>query len=168
MKDLDYPSLQKDFTCLHCHNFVSAGVILSGVNNRNHCPYCLWSRHLDWRAAGDRLSACKAGMQPIGLTVKITPKKYGRVGHGELMLVHHCTDCGKIAINRIAADDDGQIAMEIFEGSLLLDARVRLALDQSGIRVLSQDERRVIEVQLFGWCERMDTRSHHPCLEHQP
>ena len=167
MKDLGHVALQTDFNCLHCHNFVSAGVILSGVNNRNHCPYCLWSRHLDWQAAGDRLSACKAGMRPIGLTVKRTRKKYGSVGQGELMLIHHCTDCGKFAINRIAADDDGKAAMEIFEDSLLLGPDIQLALDQSGIQVLRQDDRTVIEVQLFGWCERADTRSHHPWLGYQ-
>jgi DNA-directed RNA polymerase subunit RPC12/RpoP len=164
MKDYDQLTLQTDFVCLHCHNFVSAGFVIAGVNNRNHCPYCLWSRHLDWRVAGDRLSACKAGMRPIGLTVKKTRKKYGRSAHGELMLVHRCTDCGKIAINRIAADDDSQTAMKIFEDSLHLDTQVRQTLDQSGIQVLRQNDQTVIEVQLFGWRERVFARSHYPWL----
>ena len=164
MRDSYRLDLQTDFVCMHCHNSVSAGFVVAGVNNRNHCPYCLWSRHLDWRVAGDRLSACKAGMRPIGLTVKKTHKKYGRLGHGELMLVHRCTDCGKIAINRIAADDDSRTAVEIFEDSLLLDPHVRWLLDQNGIQVLRQDDRTMIEVQLFGWYERVNARSHLPCL----
>ena len=139
MKNSYYTVQQSDFICMHCRNLVFAGTVVAGVNHRNHCPYCLWSRHLDWRVAGDRLSACKAGMQPIGLTVKKTRKKYAHFGQGELMLVHRCTDCGKIAINRIAADDDSQTAMEIFEDSLHLDQRVRLALDQNGIQVLRQE-----------------------------
>jgi hypothetical protein len=49
------------------------------VRNRNHCPYCLWSRCLDLFRAGDRLSACKAPMQPVGLALKHTRKKYGRL-----------------------------------------------------------------------------------------
>jgi hypothetical protein len=61
---------------------------------------------MDLLAAGDRLSACQAPMRPLGLTLKKSHKKYSRAGSGELMLVHVCTDCGKVAINRIAADDD--------------------------------------------------------------
>ena len=36
-----------DFVCMVCHNFVSAEPAVSAVHNRNHCPYCLSSRHLD-------------------------------------------------------------------------------------------------------------------------
>ena len=80
------------FFCKHCNGYVSSAAFLSGVQNRNHCPYCLWSRHLDLYSAGDRLSACKSSMRPIGLTSKATNKKYGP-GRGELMLIHLCTDC---------------------------------------------------------------------------
>ena len=80
------------FLCKHCYVYVSSASFLSGVQNRNHCPYCLWSRHLDLYAAGDRLSACKSSMKPIGLTTKVINKKYG-YGRGELMLIHLCTDC---------------------------------------------------------------------------
>ena len=59
-----------DFKCAHCHALVLSTHLVSGVNNRNHCPYCLWSSHLELYAAGDRLSACKAPMKPIGLTMK--------------------------------------------------------------------------------------------------
>src|SRR4026209_2498083 len=95
-----------DFRCAHCRNIVSVTHLLSGVNNRNHCPYCLWSRHLDLYSAGDRLSACKAKMKPIGLTMKKGRNKYRPGPRGELMLVHACTECNAVSINRIAADDD--------------------------------------------------------------
>jgi hypothetical protein len=87
---------------------VVADPFFSGVQHRNHCPYCLWSRHLDHEKAGDRLSACKAGMRPIGLTYKRTRKKYGDQ-RGEMMLVHLCLDCGKVSLNRVAADDDSEM-----------------------------------------------------------
>jgi DNA-directed RNA polymerase subunit RPC12/RpoP len=101
-------SLNPDFKCVHCRAHVVADPFFSGVQHRNHCPYCLWSRHLDHQKAGDRLSACKAGMRPIGLTYKRIRKKYGDQ-RGEMMLVHLCMDCGKISLNRVAADDDSEM-----------------------------------------------------------
>src|SRR5512133_632213 len=76
----------RDFKCNHCRQHVSAASFLSGVVNRNHCPYCLWSRHLDYYKPGDRLAACKAKMRPVGLTLKATRKKYSPESQGELML----------------------------------------------------------------------------------
>ena len=70
------PTTFGDFRCAHCHVIVSSAHLLSGVQNRNHCPYCLWSCHLDLFAAGDRLSACKTPMRPIGLTMKRGRNKY--------------------------------------------------------------------------------------------
>ena len=139
-----------DFRCLHCGYHVSANPILSGVVNRNHCPYCLWSRHLDLLAAGDRLSVCKAPMQPLGLTVKKAHKKYSRAGSGELMVVHACTDCGKVAINRIAADDDVEMLLEVFEGSLELDRQIRSGLMQAGILLLDAADGELLRTGLFG------------------
>src|SRR5688572_30731078 len=76
-----------DFRCARCRNIVSAAHLLSGVNNRNHCPYCLWSCHLDLFSAGDRLSACRGQMKPIGLTMKKGRNKYRLESGGELMLI---------------------------------------------------------------------------------
>lgn len=139
-----------DFQCGHCGAFVSANPLLSGVVNRNHCPYCLWSRHLDLFKAGDRLSACKAGMQPIGVTFKKTNKKYGPQ-YGELMLVHQCSDCGQIALNRIAADDDRQAIFEACERALSLDPALRLQLLDKGIAVIEAADLPIVEAQLAGW-----------------
>jgi DNA-directed RNA polymerase subunit RPC12/RpoP len=139
-----------DFRCLHCGYLVSANPILSGVANRNHCPYCLWSRHLDLLAAGDRLSACKAPMQPLALTLKRSLKKYSRAASGELMLVHSCIDCGKLALNRIAADDDVDALLETFERSLKLDPRMRSSLAGAGIQLLAPADSELLCLGLFG------------------
>lgn len=143
-----------DFQCAHCGYIVSSAHWLSGVNNRNHCPYCLWSRHLDLYAAGDRLSACKAPMQPLALTTKRSRNKYSH-GRGELMLVHLCTDCGNLSINRIAADDDVDTLLEVFDASLALPARTRNLLLEADIEILSLESSPMLGLQLFGSVTRI-------------
>jgi len=137
-----------DFRCGHCHNLVSAAHMLSGVNNRNHCPYCLWSCHLDLFTAGDRLSACKGQMKPIGLTMKKSRNKYRLESRGELMLIHECSECGTLSINRIAADDDPDSVMEIFYASLALADQTRGACEMQGILIVEDDEQ--VDIQLHG------------------
>ncbi|RPH57680.1 MAG: RNHCP domain-containing protein [Chloroflexi bacterium] len=139
-----------DFVCLRCHRFVSAEPALSGVQNRNHCPYCLSSRHLDLYEPGDRLSACKAIMRPIGLTLKKSAKKYLQPGQGEMMLIHLCDDCGKVSINRLAADDFADTILEIFETSQRLDARAKSQLAMSSIIVLQNADHALVYRRLFG------------------
>jgi hypothetical protein len=138
------------FICRYCHASVYTHPLVSGVQNRNHCPYCLWSRHVDQARAGDRMSACKATMQPIGLTMKRHHNKYGEVTMGELMLIHRCNECGKLSINRIAADDLVERLMEIFYASPRLDAPIREQLSASGIRLLQLEERFLVASQLQG------------------
>jgi hypothetical protein len=139
-----------DFVCLVCHNFVSAEAALSGVHNRNHCPYCLSSRHLDLYKAGDRLSACKARMRPMALTLKRTGKKYNQPNQGEMMLIHLCDECGKLSINRIAADDDIETVLEIFEGSRKLGAEMKSLLTESGISLLDAGDVHLVRERLLG------------------
>jgi hypothetical protein len=122
--------------------------LLSGVNNRNHCPYCLWSSHLDLYSAGDRLSACKARMKPVGLTLKKSRNKYQTEPRGELMLVHACVDCATVSINRIAADDDPETILSVFQSSFDID-QVGF-YNQQGIVMLDAENDEVVHTQLFG------------------
>ena len=139
-----------DFKCAHCHVLVSSAHVISGVNNRNHCPYCLWSCHLDLYAAGDRLSACKAPMKPIGLTMKMGRNKYQRDSRGELMLVHQCTECNTLSINRIAADDDSETIISIFQESLTLGHPIFALCQENGIVMLKSDAMKTVYTQLYG------------------
>jgi len=143
-----------DFRCAHCHAIVSSAHLLSAVNNRNHCPYCLWSCHLDLFAAGDRLSACKAPMKPVGLTMKKGRNKYQHLENhrprGELMLIHECTDCQTFSINRIAADDDSDTVLAVFEGSLILTTQVQARCRENGIFILNGADIEIVQVQLYG------------------
>ena len=139
-----------DFRCAHCHALVSSAHLLSGVNNRNHCPYCLWSCHLDLFTAGDRLSACKAPMKPIGLSMKRGRNRYQREARGELMLIHECMECQALSINRIAADDDSATVMVIFQESFRLSQEMHAQCQQYGILILSGNDAEAVYTQLYG------------------
>jgi hypothetical protein len=144
------PFSSNGFRCLHCRADISAEFPQSGVRNRNHCPYCLWSRHLDWRSAGDRLSSCKGAMRPIGLTLKNVRKKYGDAQAGELMVIHQCVECRCVSINRIASDDWTDILVEIFLASREEDGRIRSELAGRGIRMLKRADWEAVSLRLFG------------------
>lgn len=138
------------FTCIQCKLYVPSAPIIAGVQNRNHCPCCLWSRHLDWRVAGDRLAACRAAMQPIGLTTKHTRNKYARERDGELMLIHRCTACDVIVINRIAADDSPATLLEIFDASCIAADTTASELNSKGVAMLLAGDRGLVQRRLFG------------------
>lgn len=139
-----------DFRCAQCKAAVSSDHAISGVNNRNHCPHCLWSKHVDLHKPGDRLAECRSRMQPIGLTLKRTLKKYGDEMQGELMLIHRCTGCGKLSINRIAADDDPQVVVRIFQAASDLDMATLNVMRSNGITPLGSDDIATVLARLFG------------------
>ncbi len=143
-------SINEDFRCIHCRRIVPAATFVSGVVNRNHCPYCLWSRHVDFARPGDRLAACKEKMRPVGVTLKRTPKKYARPYAGELMLIHRCEACGKVSLNRIAADDIPEAVYEVYAGSLRMEAPARRELEAGGIEILQAEHLAVVRARLFG------------------
>lgn len=142
---------EKGFNCAKCGFSVTTSREQSGVNNRNHCPRCLWSKHVDEVKAGDRKAECKSRMQPLGLTLKQSPKRYNRETAGELMLIHRCTGCGKLSINRIAADDEAAVIYQVFNRSVSLTAKWKDLLKDEGIRLLGSTDLTVVYSQLFGW-----------------
>ena len=85
----------ESFRCRHCGLDVS--IDAPGTAHRNHCPTCLWSRHLDDARPGDRAADCGASMEPIPISVR---------GDGEWVLVHRCTHCDEVHLNRSAGDDN--------------------------------------------------------------
>lgn len=48
----------EDFVCAHC------GAEVKGTGYTNHCPVCLWSKHVD-NDPGDRASTCGGMMEPV-------------------------------------------------------------------------------------------------------
>jgi RNHCP domain-containing protein len=84
-----------EFTCINCGSGVP--LVAFGTRHRNHCPSCLFSRHVDDRT-GDRAAGCGGPMEPIA--VAVTGMR------GEWRLVHSCRSCGRLRLNRVAGDDD--------------------------------------------------------------
>ncbi len=147
------PHPDDSFVCLNCGAVIYTQPVISGVQNRNHCPFCLSSRHVDHSQAGDRRSACKGIMQPVGLTAKPGRNKYRSKTVGELMLIHRCTGCGKLSINRLAADDLVDRLMEIFYSSVGVEVSLSSQLKENGIHLLSREDGWLVQCQLIG-CER--------------
>jgi hypothetical protein len=81
------------FHCVRCNQPVASQTF--GTAHRNHCPYCLWSRHVD-DTPGDRAADCGAAMEPVAV--------WSRPG-GDWALIHRCRGCGDLHSNRIAGDD---------------------------------------------------------------
>ncbi len=79
----------EDFDCAHC------GATVTGDGYTNHCPRCLWSRHVDIDP-GDRASDCGGAMEPVAAGVR----------RDSWFLMHRCTRCGFVRRNRTAARDD--------------------------------------------------------------
>jgi len=75
-----------------------------GTRHRNHCPNCLWSRHVDDDVAGDRDADCHAAMEPVAVCVR---------SDGEWSLVHRCTGCSTVRLNRVAGDDNALALMRL-------------------------------------------------------
>ena len=76
------------FICVHC----GKEVLPLGYSSRNHCPFCLWSLHVDI-LPGDRANPCGGALRPI--RTEPDPKK----GY---VIVHQCEKCGEIRRNRAA------------------------------------------------------------------
>ena len=76
--------------------FRSKQVSKLGYSCRNHCPYCLYSKHVDINP-GDRSELCHGLLKPIGLEID---SKKGYV------ILFQCQKCGKITKNKSAEDDD--------------------------------------------------------------
>lgn len=81
------------FCCIHCGQLIPKH---AAGSYRNHCPRCLWSRHVDL-APGDRAADCGGQMEPVGVDHS------GKKGY---ILLHRCTQCGATDRNKTAPDDD--------------------------------------------------------------
>jgi hypothetical protein len=95
-------AFSRAFTCEHCG--VEVSLDAPGTSHRNHCPACLWSRHLDRNVPGDRKADCAGDMEPIAVTVR-TESRW--------VLIHRCTNCGRLRLNKTAGDDNVLLLMQL-------------------------------------------------------
>lgn len=141
----------KSFTCINCGREVFTTNLI-GSKNRNHCPFCLYSRHVDAQKPGDRKSACRGPMKPVGLTFKHegVNKYTAKPRQGEIMLIHICQLCGSTSLNRIAADDETDAILKVFEDSLSLNKELQQKITSENIKLLEEKDLPEIKTQLFG------------------
>ncbi|MBI5139927.1 MAG: RNHCP domain-containing protein [Candidatus Vogelbacteria bacterium] len=91
----------EDFVCGHC------GVKVIGDGYTNHCPSCLWSKHVDIDP-GDRKESCHGLMEPIGVEL------FGQ----ETKLIQKCENCGLVRKNR-TGDKDSNTAIVAVSNKIL-------------------------------------------------
>ncbi|MDY3846601.1 MAG: RNHCP domain-containing protein [Eubacteriales bacterium] len=73
------------FICAHC----GRKVLPLGYSSRNHCPFCLYSLHVD-NMPGDRANPCKGLMRPM----RADPdSKKGYI------ITYRCEKCGDVKRN---------------------------------------------------------------------
>jgi DNA-directed RNA polymerase subunit RPC12/RpoP len=79
------------FICENC----GAKVEPLGYTARDHCPHCLYSKHVDINP-GDRQNECHGLLKPIGIEkFKNTYK-----------IIYKCEKCCMLHKNIVASDDD--------------------------------------------------------------
>ena len=89
----------EEFVCEHCGKKVSK----LGYTSRDHCPYCLYSKHVD-NMPGDREEECKGLLKPV--QVELDSKK----GY---VIIYKCEKCGAIRKNKAAIDDDKDLLIKL-------------------------------------------------------
>jgi len=88
---------KENFVCEKCSTKIL------GTGYTNHCPNCLWSKHVDEEIPGDRKSQCRGLMEPVSVEIK----------GGEYSLLHRCEKCGKTTKNKVSPEDNLEKILEI-------------------------------------------------------
>ena len=89
----------EEFICENCRKKVEK----LGYTSRDHCPYCLCSKHVDL-LPGDRQEQCHGLLRPI--QVELDNKK----GY---VIIYKCDKCGAIRRNKAAIDDDKDLLIKL-------------------------------------------------------
>lgn len=90
--------INENFICDYCKKTVSK----ANKTARDHCPYCLYSKHVDINP-GDRLNNCLGLLKPINIEkFKDTYK-----------IIYKCEKCHQIHKNIIADDDNMDLIIEL-------------------------------------------------------
>ncbi len=87
---------KENFVCENC------GQMVNGNGYTNHCPQCLWSKHVDINP-GDRMEKCGGMMKPISVDLK----------NGKYGVLHKCIKCGFKKKNKIIDDDNFDMVIKV-------------------------------------------------------
>jgi hypothetical protein len=93
---MSFTRTQETFACEKC------GIIINGNGYTNHCPNCLWSKHVD-NDPGDRACDCKGMMEPVGIRQK----------DKDTDVLHRCEKCGTEKWNQVTKDDNSDIIVKL-------------------------------------------------------
>lgn len=85
-------SRKNENSSFFCENCGCEVMPLTNGSYRNHCPQCLYSKHVDL-ISGDRKSDCGGLMKPVGILYN-SKKGY--------QIQHRCHQCGFERVNKIA------------------------------------------------------------------
>ncbi len=99
MESRKFTVIDEEFICENCGKKVEK----LGYTSRDHCPYCLYSKHVDINP-GDRQETCHGTLVPIGIE---TNSKKGYV------IIYKCDKCGKIRKNKAAKDDNFDLIIKL-------------------------------------------------------
>ena len=93
-----FTEIDEEFICENCGKKVEKLV----YSCRNHCNYCLHSKHVDINP-GDRQCECKGLMEPIDILQK----------NGDYVILHKCLKCGFERKNKFSENDDFNALIKI-------------------------------------------------------
>ena len=93
-----FNELDEEFICENCQKKVEP----LGYTSRDHCPYCLYSKHVDINP-GDRNNKCLGLLKPIEI------EKF----KDTFKIVYRCEKCNQLHKNIMAKDDDMNKIIEI-------------------------------------------------------
>ena len=90
--------IDEEFICEHCKKIVDK----LNYTARDHCPYCLYSKHVDINP-GDRANTCQGLLKPIGI------EKF----KNSFKIIYTCEKCNQNHKNIMAKDDDINTIIEL-------------------------------------------------------
>jgi hypothetical protein len=96
LKQKRFQRRTENFICEKC------GFSVRGTGYTDHCPECLWSKHVDINP-GDRNCNCGGLMEPISAEKK----------SGEYIIYYKCQECSKTHRIKATTDDDIEKIIEI-------------------------------------------------------
>ena len=99
MENSRFTEIDEEFVCENC----GKNVTKLGYSCRNHCPFCLHSKHVD-KNPGDRQESCHGILVPVSMEIN---SKKGYV------IVFKCKKCGEIRRNKVAKDDNMELLIDL-------------------------------------------------------
>jgi len=93
-----FKMIDEEFVCDNCHKLV----LPLKYTARDHCPYCLYSKHVDIMP-GDRQNNCHGTLIPIDI------QKYKNT----YKIIYKCNKCNQTHKNIMANDDNFELIINL-------------------------------------------------------